>query len=121
MPEEYQSLSLGILPLGRLSRYRPYSQVERTPQWVSCLLVEGQRQQRLLLGKWVRGIEEGVLKNRNCKIGVSQIYVCDVTGRDELFPFLVIYASIMDSDWAFFVKDNHNNRSLLGSTEHNAS
>ena len=29
-------------------------------------------------------------------------------------PSLVIYAPIMDFDWAAFVEDNQNNRSLLG-------
>ena len=34
--------------------------------------------------------------------------------RDEWVPSLVIYAPIIDFDWAVFVEDNQNNRSLLG-------
>ena len=35
-------------------------------------------------------------------------------GSDEWVSFLVIYAPITDFDWAVFVEDNQNNRSLLG-------
>ena len=39
------------------------------------------------------------------------------TGRDEQVPSLVIYAPIIDFDWAMFVEDNQNNTSLLLTAE----
>ena len=35
-------------------------------------------------------------------------------GMHHVAPSLVIYAPIIDFDWAVFVRDNQNNKSLLG-------
>ena len=34
--------------------------------------------------------------------------------ESDIYISLVIYAQIIDFDWAVFVEDNQNNRSLLG-------